>query len=66
MDFFDSLNQYLMLHPIMLDQLEFAFRIKYWLLLAIALYFVLLPYREYQKEIKRQHELSKTDGHFLA
>jgi hypothetical protein len=66
MDFLDSLNHYLATHPVMLDQLEFAFRIKYWLLLGIAIYFVLLPYREYKKEIKKQIELSKTEGHFLA
>ena len=66
MEFFDSLNHYLMTHPIMLDQLEFAFRIKYWLLLGIAVYFVLLPYREHKKEIRRQNELAKTPGHFLA
>ena len=66
MEFFDSLNHYLATHPVVLDQLEFAFSIKHWILLGIAVYFVLLPYRQYKKEIKRQIELSKTDGHFLA
>jgi len=66
MEFFDSLNHYLATHPVVLDHLEVAFRIKYWLLLGIAVYFVLLPYRRYRKEIKRQIELSKTEGHFLA
>ncbi len=66
MEFFDSLNQYLMTHPIMLDQLEFVFRIKYWTLLGLAIYFFLLPYREQKKAIKQQKKLSKTRGHFLA
>lgn len=66
MEIFDSINLYLMSHPIMLGQLEFAFRIKYWILLGLAIYFVLLPYREHKKEIRRQKELSKTSGHFLA
>ena len=66
MEFFDTLNHYLMTHPIMLDQLEFAFRAKYWLLLGLAIYFILLPYREHKKEIRKQKELSKTPGHFLA
>ena len=43
MELFDSLNHYLMTHPVMLDQLEFAFRIKYWLLLGVAIYFIILP-----------------------
>lgn len=66
MEIFDSINLYLMTHPVMIDQLEFVFRIKYWGLLGLALYFVLLPYREQKKEIKRQKMLSKTRGHFLA
>ena len=60
MDFFDSLNLYLMTHPVMLDQLEFLFRIKYWLLLGLAIYFVVLPYREHKREIREQKKLSKT------
>ncbi|MCF6203517.1 MAG: hypothetical protein L3J59_07590 [Methylococcaceae bacterium] len=66
MDIFDSINLYLMTHPIIIDQLEFVFRIKYWGLLGLALYFVLLPYREQKKEIKKQRQLSKTRGNFLA
>ena len=66
MELFDSINLYLMTHPVMLDQLEFAFRIKYWLLLGLAVYFVTLPYREHKKEIRKQKKLSKTRGHFLA
>ena len=66
MELFDSLNLYLMTHPAMLDQLEFAFRIKYWLLLGLAIYFVLLPYREHKKEVRKQKELSKKRDHFLA
>ncbi len=66
MDFFDSINLYLMNHPIMLGQLELAFKIKFWVLLGLALYFVLLPYREHKKAIKKQKELSKKPGHFQA
>jgi len=66
MDFFDSLNLYLMTHPVMLDQLELAFRIKYWILLGLAIYFVFLPYRERKKEMKKQKELAKKGKHFLA
>ena len=66
MELFDSLNLYLMTHPVMLDQLALAFRIKYWLLLGLAIYFVLLPYREHKKEIRKQKDLSKKRGHFLA
>ena len=66
MEIFDSINLYLMAHPIMIDQLEFVFRIKYWILLGLAFYFVLLPYREHKKEVRKQKVLSKTRGHFLA
>jgi len=65
MEIFDSINLYLMTHPIMMDQLELAFRIKYWLFLGLAIYFVLLPYREHKKEIKKQREQAKTNGHFI-
>ena len=57
MEIFDSINQYLMVHPIMIDQLEFVFRIKFWILLGLALYFVLLPYREHKKEINKHYLL---------
>jgi len=66
MEVFDSINLYLMTHPVMLEDLEFAFRIKYWLFLGLAIYFVLLPYREHKKEIRRQKALAKSKGHFLA
>ena len=66
MEFFDSINFYLMNHPVTLDQLEFAFRIKYWVLLGVAFYFILLPYRQRKKDLKKQKELSKTPGYFLA
>lgn len=66
MEIFDSINLYLMNHPVMIDQLAFAFRIKYWLLLGLAFYFILLPHRQYRKEIKKQSEQSKTPGKFLA
>lgn len=66
MELFDSLNLYLITHPISLDQLELAFRIKYWLFLGLAIYFVLLPYRDHKKEIRKQKKMSKSPGHFLA
>lgn len=66
MEFFDSINLYLFSHPDMLVQLELAFRIKYWLLLALAFYFVLLPYRQRRKDIKSQAEQSKKRDSFLA
>lgn len=67
MDFFDSLNLYLMHHPIMLSQLLFAFRLKFWLLLMLALYFLTLPYRQRKKDIKKEIELAKkAKDRFLA
>lgn len=66
MEFLESLNQYLMTHPVMQDELEFLFRIKHWILLGLAIYFVLLPYREHKKEISQQAKLAKMSGHFLA
>lgn len=66
MEIFDSINLYLFNHPMMLDQLEFAFRIKYWLFLGLAFYFILLPYRERRKRIKKQAEFSKKQDSFLA
>ena len=66
MELFDSINLYLMTHPIMLDQLKLVFGIKYYLLLGLAFYFLTLPYREHKKEIRKQKEQSKTKGHFLA
>lgn len=66
MEIFDSLNLYLMTHSVMLDQLEFMFRIKYWLLTGLAIYFVLLPYREHKKEIMKQKEMARNRDHFLA
>ena len=66
MELFDSINLYLMTHPIMLDQLALVFGIKYWLLLGLAIYFLTLPSRERKKEIRKQKEQSKTKGHFLA
>ncbi len=66
MEIFDSINLFLFNHPDMLDQLELAFRIKYWLFLTLAFYFISLPYREQRKRIKKQAELSKKRDHFLA
>lgn len=53
MELFDQLNLYLTTHPAMLAQLAFAFKIKYWILLALALYFIFLPYRHSKKESTR-------------
>lgn len=66
MEIFDSINLYLSNHPIMLDQLETALRIKHWLLLSLAFYFILLPYRQRRKDIKHQKELAKRKDRFLA
>lgn len=66
MEIFDSINLYLFNHPVMLDQLESAFRIKFWVLLILALYFILLPYREQRKRAKEQEELAKKPDRFLA
>lgn len=67
MDIIDSLNLYLMQHPIMLGQLAVAFRVKFWLLLGLAIYFVLLPYRQRKKDLKKQEEIAgKAKDRFLA
>lgn len=66
MEIFDSINLYLFNHPVMLDQLELVLRIKFWVLSALALYFILLPYREQRKRDKEQVELSKKPDRFLA
>lgn len=69
MEIFDTINTHLAGSPDMLGQLEMMFRIKFWLLLALAAYFLSLPYRERRKE-KQQHEhLAKhngKNGKFLA
>ncbi|MCK5831977.1 MAG: hypothetical protein KAH20_16925 [Methylococcales bacterium] len=66
MEIFDSINLYLLNHPIMIDQLEFAIRIKFWVFLVLALFFLSLPYREQRKRVKEQAELSKKTDRFLA
>ncbi len=63
MEIFDSLNAYLFHHPHMLVQLEYAFRIKFWLLLLVAIYFLVLVSI---KDKKPQKKPSVKDGHFLA
>ena len=63
MEIFDSLNLYLIQHPVMLAQLELVFRMKFWILLALALYFITLPYRHNKK---KQAELASKPGQFLA
>lgn len=66
MEFFDSINHYLMTHPVMIEQLESILKIKSGILLGLAAYFVLLPYREQKKQRQKQKQLSKQPGHFLA
>jgi hypothetical protein len=67
MEIFDTINAYLTSSPEMLDQLEMLFRIKLWLLLALAAYFLSLPYREQRKEKKRQNKHNgKGSGTFIA
>ena len=63
MEIFDSLNIYLSSHPVMIDQLMTVFRIKFWLLSGIALYFLFLPSRENKKN---QKEAATKEGQFLA
>jgi hypothetical protein len=63
MEIFDSINLYLSTHPAMLDQLELLFRIKFWILLVMALYFMTLPYRHARKQ---QAQLALKEGYFLA
>ena len=54
MEIFDLLNFQLQTNPEMLAQLAFAFKIKYWLLIALAFYFIfILPYRDSKKEAAR-------------
>ena len=63
MEIFDSLNLYLMNHPAMLAQLEFVFRIRYWIFLALALFFITLPHREQRKKKAKD---AKKDDNFIA
>ncbi len=63
MEIFDSLNLYLMQHPVMLEQLEFAFRIKWWCLLLLFIVFVRLASRG-RGENKRKS--TADDDHFIA
>lgn len=66
MEIFDSINLHLLSHPEMLSQLEFLFRVKFWLLLGLAFYFISLPYRQHHKDVKNQAEKSKKRDRFLA
>lgn len=54
MKIFDPLNFQLQSNPEMLAQLAFVFKIKYWLLIALAFYFIFfLPYRDSKKKAAR-------------
>lgn len=70
MEIFDVINAHLAASPVMLDQLEMMFRIKFWLLLALAAYFLSLPYREQRKRARLKQNLTKHNngkgGKFLA
>lgn len=63
MEIFDALNHYLMQHPAMLEQLEFAFRIKWWSLFLILLVFLRLAAYGSQGKQKKQ---TPNDDQFLA
>lgn len=63
MDFFESLNLYLMHHPAMLEQLEFAFRIKWWCLFLLLLVFLRLAAYGSQGKPKKTES---NDDQFLA
>ncbi len=66
MEILDIINAHIASSPVMLDQLETLFRIKFWLLLMLTGYFLSLPYREQRK---RKHALKKQRSpkdHFWA
>ena len=62
MDIFDLINSHLAANSEMLAQLETMLRIKFWLLLAMAAYFLSLPYREQKKRAKLNAQLLKQPG----
>lgn len=64
MNIFDKINSYLFHHPQMLDQLEFAFRLKFWLLLGLFAYFILLVALSNRQQTQRKTSIK--DGKFLA
>lgn len=69
MDIFDAINAHLTANPDMLGQLEMLFRIKFWLLLGLAAYFLSLPYREQRKRALLEAQVAKQNGkggRFLA
>ena len=63
MEIFDSLNFYLMQHPVMLEQLEFAFRIKWFFLLLLALVFMRLAAHGSQESMQKP---TSKDDQFIA
>lgn len=68
MEIFDAINAHLASNPMMMDQLEMMFRIKFWLLLALLVYFLSLPYREQRKRRlkKLAEKRNGNSGSFLA
>lgn len=70
MEFLEYLNAQIVANPELSMQLETAFRLKYWGLLLLALYFLLLPVREQKKQrIRLEEHAAKhngKDGKFIA
>jgi hypothetical protein len=70
MEILDLINTSLADSPNALAHLELLFRIKFWLLLILAFYFVSLPYRERKKRKADLHsravQPNGKDGNFLA
>jgi hypothetical protein len=70
LEFFDFLNTQIADNPAALAQLELMFRIKFWLLLLLAAYFLSLPYREQKKRAAKGRnqtvQPNGKDGNFLA
>ncbi len=64
MNILDKINNYLFHHPAMLDQLEFAFRLKFWLLLGLFAFFIVLLYLSNRQEAEQKTSIK--DGKFLA
>ena len=56
MEFLEYINSQIASHPELALQLEAAFRLKFWALLLLALYFLLLPLREQKKQRVRLDE----------
>ena len=62
MDILDTINAHLASNPDMISQLETMMRIKFWLLLGLAIYFLSLPYREQKKRAELSKQAVKQAG----